>query len=300
MAYWWVNHDDMYAAELGGNYIWCPQNTEKSKRVGYANLTLVEKGDIVFSYAQQKVSHVGTVMNSYEIAPRPADKGYSTWDRGSRKDGWRVPIAWEAVAHPISPKQHIDKLGDYFGRTHGALRETGDGKQSMYPSAVPRETGDALARLLNVVVKPPTRVNEGNELEKIRRSLLPETTKKALVDARIGQGRFRTDVIKLHKCCPITGVADSKLLIASHIKAWKAGTNEERLDPNNGLLLAPHIDKLFDRGFISFSDLGEMLVFNDDIRVVLDRWQVPISARLTLNPSQRNYMAHHRKQHKFK
>ena len=302
MAYWWVNHNKMHAAELEGGYVWCPQNTEQIERVGYANLTLVVEGDVIFSYAKQQVGNFGIASDRYKAAPRPSHTGYSDKHRDWQEDGWRVPINWQAAPRPISPKRHLKELAPYPGQTHGALRATGDGKESMYLSEVPDEVGKVLLSLLGVKARaqPEFDLDENKIEEKIRRSRLSETTKKALVDARRGQGLFRRDVITLHKRCPITGVANPELLIASHIKAWKAGTNQERLDPFNGLLLAPHIDKLFDRGFISFADTGEMLVSDPATKSVLESWKISKTARLSeLDEAQKIYMAHHRKQHKF-
>ena len=173
----------------------------------------------------------------------------------------------------------------------------------MYLSAVPEEVGGRILELLDATaLKPKLKavVKEDKVEARIRASRLPETTKKALMDARVGQGFFRNSLLKLHKSCPITGVSNPALLVASHIKAWKNGTNEERLDPHNGLLLAPHIDKLFDRGFISFSDSGEMLVSHPGTKEVLKTWHVPLSSRIpALGKTQRIYMAYHRKQHNF-
>lgn len=300
MAYWWVNHNKMHRAELEGGYVWCPQNTSAVERVGYANLTLVEPGDVVFSYAKQQVGHVGIAASAYEEAPRPADKGYSDRDRDWQVDGWRVPVTWHAAAKPVQPKQHLAVLAPYPGQKHGALRETGEGKEAMYLSEVPEEVGDRLLVLLGVrQLKPKTVAMDAEAVaEKIKRSELPATTKRALVDARVGQGLFRTGVIKLHKRCPITGVAEPALLVASHIKPWKHGTNEERLDPRNGLLLAPHVDKLFDRGLIGFSDSGEMLVADRQTRDVLAKWSVSPAARLPgLDSVQKLYLAYHRMSH---
>ena len=301
MAYWWVNHNKMHKAEHAGSYIWCPQNTEKVNRVGYANLTLVRAGDVIFSYASQKVGHIGTATSSYVSATRPPDKGYSDKHRDWQEKGWRVPVIWEPASRPISPKQHLEELGPYLGQEHGALRDTGDGKEAMYLSEVPLEIGEILMRLLGAKKKLFPALEESEVELQIQQSELAATEKKALIDARIGQGRFRRDVIKLHKACPITGVANADLLIASHIKAWKSDcTNLERLDPHNGLLLAPHVDKLFDRGFISFSEGGEMLVRDRATKEVLKKWGIPQGKRLP-KPSlaQRRYMDFHREKHGF-
>lgn len=84
-----------------------------------------------------------------------------------------------------------------------------------------------------------------------------DTTRAALIEARIGQGRFRKELIEKYEGrCAVTGLAVIGLLRASHIKPWAQSTNEERLDPENGLLLTPTLDALFDSGFISFRKDG--------------------------------------------
>ena len=65
--------------------------------------------------------------------------------------------------------------------------------------------------------------------------------------------------------CRVTQTADKRFLIAGHIKPWRDSNNAEKIDGNNGLLFAPHVDRLFDKGWISFSDQGEILCANDGI-----------------------------------
>lgn len=90
---------------------------------------------------------------------------------------------------------------------------------------------------------------------------LNNTTLKQLVACRLGQGVFRDKCLELNPCCPVTGVTFSPLLRASHIKPWAACESfQERLDPYNGLMLAAHIDVLFDQGWISFENNGLMLI----------------------------------------
>src|SRR5437899_4628334 len=89
---------------------------------------------------------------------------------------------------------------------------------------------------------------------------LAETTRRALIKARIGQGLFRRNLAEFENHCRITGVTYQAHLFASHIKPWRESTNEERLNGENGLLLTPSIDHLFDRGFISFEDNGELII----------------------------------------
>lgn len=49
------------------------------------------------------------------------------------------------------------------------------------------------------------------------------------------------------------------ILIASHIKPFIKSNEDEAYDPNNGILLSRNIDSLFDLGYITFSDNGEII-----------------------------------------
>jgi putative restriction endonuclease len=85
-----------------------------------------------------------------------------------------------------------------------------------------------------------------------------------LASIRRGQQRFRDQLLKtLEGKCPITGLADKRLLISSHIKPWAVSTDTERLDVNNGFLFSPTVDKLFDKGFISFSTNKHLLISSE-------------------------------------
>lgn len=81
-----------------------------------------------------------------------------------------------------------------------------------------------------------------------------EENKKIVRQARDGQGKYREQLLEQCRFCPVTMISDERLLIASHIKPWAASNDTEKIDPYNGYMLSPMIDKLFDRGFITFTD----------------------------------------------
>jgi hypothetical protein len=92
---------------------------------------------------------------------------------------------------------------------------------------------------------------------------LPRATEaERLVIVRVGQGVFRAGLLEYWQGrCAVTGLEVPELLRASHIKPWaKCDTDAERLDVFNGLLLAPQFDALFDAGFITVSDGGDVMV----------------------------------------
>lgn len=70
---------------------------------------------------------------------------------------------------------------------------------------------------------------------------------------------FRADVLLREEACRVTRVSEARHLTASHIKPWRDATDTERLNGANGLLLSPHIDHLFDEGYITFSNDQELV-----------------------------------------
>lgn len=103
---------------------------------------------------------------------------------------------------------------------------------------------------------------------------------------------------RIERFCRITKVDRAEHLRASHCKPWRdCKTKEERLDGENGLLLTPTIDHLFDRGFISFEDNGELLVSPVAHERSLKRMGIQIGERLNVgsfSEGQRKFLDFHR------
>lgn len=88
-----------------------------------------------------------------------------------------------------------------------------------------------------------------------------ETERKGLVTSRIGQGAYRKSVLyRWDFKCAVTDHNNSQILIASHIHPWKDSSNDERLDVDNGILLSPTYDALFDKHLISFENNGKIIL----------------------------------------
>lgn len=111
------------------------------------------------------------------------------------------------------------------------------------------EVGEALA------ASPPFYPDDSDRFD--------ATVKQVLTTVRTKQALFRRRLTTIERGCRITRVCDLRFLRASHIKPWAESDNTERVDRNNGLLLTPSADLLFDHGWISFRDDGRLLVAPD-------------------------------------
>lgn len=303
MAFWWVNHKQTYGAEVGGSYIWSPMtNRNGSKNQTYINLTLTRPGDVVISYASGLIKAIGLVAAPCSEKSKPSEFG-SAGDSWS-DTGWEVRIDWELLEKPIRPKDHLELIAPLLPSKNSPLQPNGNGNQSCYLAGIGNELGSLLLSLANRVnpdfvddIEQHQAELEGDAIEAaIKASTLDVTEKLQLTKARIGQGLFRSNLEAIEPACRVTGVTNKALLIASHIKPWsKCENNAERLDGHNGLLLSPHIDKLFDRGWITFTDAGDLLCAEPSIEQTLLQWGVELPLNVGLFDSkQAVYLAYHR------
>lgn len=111
---------------------------------------------------------------------------------------------------------------------------------------------------ISIPKKPILQLKDSLSIEK----LIPTVTERqGLVTSRVGQGAYRKSIIyRWNSECPITKFNDTQILIASHIVPWKNSTDVERLDVDNGILLSPVYDALFDRHIITFENNGQIIL----------------------------------------
>ena len=175
----------------------------------------------------------------------------------------------------MRPKDHIDILRPLLPAKYSPLQPNGNGLQSVYLTEVPTTLAEVLVGLIGQEVAPiamaaanvkPISADDldvwEHKLEQgvVDDTSIPDTDRVAIVRARRGQGLFKERVGMIELKCRITGVENPVHLVASHCKPWRDSTNEERLNGENGLLLTPSIDHLFDRGFIGFENNGALII----------------------------------------
>jgi putative restriction endonuclease len=307
MNYWWVNHKQTHKQEIQGGYIWSPKTSKGGIRnQTYLNLTQAQVNDIIFSYAYGQIKAIGVVTHQFIENPRPVEFG-KTGEQWAPL-GWLVEVDWQELEFPFRPKDFLDKIVLLLPTTHSPIRPTGDGNMSCYLARINNELGSLIIGLAKVYNKNisdyisecQTIITDGLIEQKIRNDQIPETQKEQLIKARIGQGLFRQRLENIENKCRLTGITDKRLLIASHIKPWRDSDNNEKLDGYNGLLLSPHVDRLFDRGWMSFADHGKILCANDEIRKAVIRWNLNPDMNVGLFKSaQKCYLKYHRDLHNF-
>jgi len=314
MQYWWVNQNQTFKHERAGGYLWSPQRkADGNRNPFYEFMREVAPGDLIFSFEGTYIRALSIVSSYCYECPKPEEFGKSgpNWD----DIGWKVDVHYIDLKHQIRPADHIDKIHPVLPSKFSPLQIDGRGLQGIYLTKVPESLMRVLADIIGREVKDIISMSyisdgigqyghglveweEHISQQILNDSNLEETQKNQIILARRGQGLFRNNVQKLELRCRVTKVDRAEHLRASHCKPWRDCKNsDERLDGENGLLLTPSIDHLFDRGFISFEDKGKLLVSPVAQEISLQRMGVPTNQSINVgsfSEGQRNYLDYHR------
>ncbi|KJV30047.1 HNH endonuclease [Luteibacter yeojuensis] len=296
MAFWWVNHKQSWIPETSRGILWAPLRTANDREYPpYSNLKLALPGDVVFSYANGLLGHVGTVNAAAVTSFKPDYASNAPWS----DEGVLLSVEFVRLPSPVRPKNHLAEIRPLLPEKYSPIQKNGDGNLT-YFSAISEDLGLLLLRLGNAE-HGHLQIGECDDVivdDIIRLANDPKlgpTDRLQLSKARIGQGIYRKRVLALEPICRVTGATTPALLRASHIKPWRASTNAERLDGANGLMLSPHIDVLFDRHLISFQDDGSLLLSQRLDKDVRSKWHVSRAIiEKTFNRQQCAYLAMHR------
>jgi len=310
MNHWWVNQNGTYKFEVPGNYMWSPKTKKNgNKNQFYLNMQEVLPGDVIFSFCDTYIKAIGVAKKKAIDSPKPAfGKPGASWST----DGWLVQVDFTELTNQIRPKDNIKKIKPYLPSKYSPLSIEGNGFEAVYLAEVPDALASVIINLIGneyqaiVDSNPVAIVEEDQEAQEaledqeedaIRgRTQIGPTSKKQLTDARRGHGIFKTNVLRNEKKCRLTGIADISHLRASHIKPWVKSDDDEKLHGANGLMLAPHIGHLFDRGYLSFEDDGELLISPRLKTDVMNTWGIPAKKNVgKFKPSQAKFLAYHRR-----
>lgn len=307
MKHWWVSQGKTFKTEISGGFLWSP----KTRKDGgynrfYDNMQLITPGDMIFSFHEAKIKALGVVTKKAVSAARPdLETAHEIWS----DEGWLVEAEFEEFTNPIRPKDHIERLRPHLPAKYSPLKANGNGNQGVYLASISNAMANALiepieAEYKTIFHKLLTKLTIINNTEYIEASLedlfertdIEVTQKRQLMNARLGQGPFKHNVLVHETYCRITKIENPEHLRASHIKPWRDSTDKERVDGSNGLLLAPHIDHFFDRGYLSFSDHGLLQLSSTLSKEIVQAWGIPAAGTNVgvFTKKQQHYLKYHR------
>jgi putative restriction endonuclease len=317
VRYWWVNQNQTFRQEIGGGFLWSPKRkSDNTRNPYYEFMREVVPGDVVFSFVDTRIHALGIVQSYCYESPKPMEFG--TAGHYWNNVGWKVDVQFRVLANRVRPKDHMERIGPALPKIYSPLQATGDGIQSVYltkvepilaamlfaligteANRVEDSAGAVAASARGMTESAPTvdKWEEHIEAEVMNARDIAETERAAIVQARRGQGKFRERVQSVERACRITRVDRPEHLIASHIKPWRDANNDDRLNGENGLMLTPTIDHLFDRGFISFEDKGRVIVSPVADTVSLNRMGIQTAEPMNVGAfteGQRQYLDYHR------
>jgi HNH endonuclease len=308
MRYWWVNHKQTFKQEFFGKYIWAPKRKANGARNRfYDNMRLVAPGDYIFSYADGRVQGGGIALSIALDAPKPTEfEGDFVWN----ESGWRINVDFQRFDSPLHIKPIYPIIGEYFPPKYSPINGKGEGNQGCYLAEISLDLFAEIQKLVGFSQQALLVNEEGKDLfswqkkewednleRTVHTSELTETEKMAIVQSRRGQGRFRNDLMQVEHECRITHIDNPDYLIASHIRPWRHSDNTQRLDGENGLLLCPNIDLLFDRGLISFKNNGEVIISSVADKTNVAKMDVIVDRTMNVGNftnKQQEYLEYHR------
>ncbi len=299
-SYWWVNHSAAFPQEIEAGCLWFPKPASRSRSAAASTRRLAQlrPGDVIISHADGAIRAAGVVLSMAQESRAPFATAASSRDsrssgkRAGASSGSIVRARFVAFENPVLVSEHLQRLSI-------------DGQVGV--SALPQDLVEVISGLLagqlehavESMLRAAGRalLEDATAVEIQQRDGLDATRRCELLQARHGQGLFRANVELNEHECRLTGVLDRRHLRAVHIKPWFQCDEREMLDGLNGLLLSPHVAHLFERGYVSFADDGQLLISRELNPAVLEKWGFgfPCNAG-PFRPEQRGYLEHHRRE----
>lgn len=307
--YWIVTLGDTYKIATSEGFLWSPKVNKAGKvNAGYNNMNKAQVGDIVFSCVDQHIKDIGIIIQSSYSQVAPTYPVFKSW---ANMDGHALKVDWFHPQKDIFLKNYIDLIQQISALPSPFINQDKKpntiGLKQQYLIEVSKDYASLFFEKLSVEngVDDIRLSLEKNLVQKIINvdpsCLTGDTTKMGLVNIRTAQSKFTGNLLQIEKGCRVTntlydvGKIKDRYLISSHIKPWAECSNDERIDGNNGLFLAPHIDYLFDRYLLSFKKDGTMLI-SETIRkdAILQKWNITEKNVGTFTDKQDFYLESHR------
>ena len=223
-------------------------------------MTNLKPADIVFNYCRGFVVGYCEIKTTHFLAPQPIEFNVDVeWEN----EGYMVDAVYVLFTVPIAIKTAYENIHQFLPEKYSPINKAGEKLKIKANQGYLYQSNQKVAQALFKLANIKYNENYNNEIneEETPYELPKETSRQNLTTSRIGQGAFRQRVLRRwdYKCA-VNGTSIIEILIASHIVPWREANDKERLDVENGLLLSPNYDALFDKYLISFDDQGKIIL----------------------------------------
>jgi putative restriction endonuclease len=256
MSFFWVNIGSSFNEVREQNFLWAPQygvkeNGHTFKNGGWEALKEVNEGDIIFCNKDRNIIYIAKAVKKAFPSDRPPSRSFDKWEI----EGTKIEVDLITLKNPIN----VNSFYKIFMATHNReckplVFNSNGACTENYMCKIPTLAAKMIASHLidDVYIDFNSHIPVAKEMI--------GCSKDVTIQARVGHGPYRDKLFKMWGGkCAVTGIAVESILTASHIVAWSVSNDREKVDPFNGLPLIPNLDKLFDRGIISFTDNGELM-----------------------------------------
>ncbi|MFJ7746598.1 HNH endonuclease [Peribacillus sp. NPDC097295] len=288
-----------YQEERHLGIIWSPQ-IDKSGLVPHSSKIIqeIKNGDRIFHYVKGSIVAISIVKKGCQEDIRP-----QRIRNHKMENGYLVETEYRELEIPLNIRDHFDEITQYLPIKYSAFQEDGTGNSGyLYPCNeeltlklleyismlnIFNADEDQLELSVDEVI-----AKERNPLQ----ALLAETESEAKMKIRCGQQKFRKLVMPLwNHHCPLCGIGMAALLKTSHAKPWKDSTDEERLNPYNGLVLCYNHDALYEKGLITFDGQGRIHISQQIPEEEYDMYRLGKSIKIAIHPENKPYFKWHKK-----
>ena len=292
---------DTYQQEKQLEMIWSPQRDKGGHEPhSWLRMTEIQEGDRIFHYVKGNIVAMSMARENCKSAGKPDD--LQNLD-GYNDDSYIVHLNYHELDHPVNIRDHFHEISPLLPIKYSPFQQDGMGNPGyLYPC-----NEELAIKLLEMISELNIYLTSEEQLEfaidaiKVteHNTLIPliaETELEVKTKIRLGQQNFRKKLLPLWEGkCALCGIDLPDLLIASHSKPWKDSSNDERLDPFNGVLLCRNHNALYKNGFIAFDVQGRTAISSTIVQEDYLKYRLEADSTITIHPENKKYFRWHLK-----
>ena len=291
MRFFLVFQGTTYQEEKKLSCLWAPKFGKSGQEVHHhKRLVEVKINDRIIHLVNRKIVAISTAKSRAYDAEAPWKQDDS---RPWLKNGRKIDVEMIELSEQILIDNIFQKIKPYLPEKYSPFDRNGSGNQGYFY--------EINSKIFNTILNTDF-TNDFYDLDNLNRPE-SESTKNILrlnVRSSTWQSYFKNQLFKLWgSSCLVTGIKNENLLIGAHIKPWAKSSDEEKIDPYNGLLLSPNADKLFEIGLISFQDNGSMMMSDKINLSELKKLGIENNIKIDFKEKNLIYLKYHR-ENKFK